>query len=448
MSVFDYLKNLPHFVLFKDLTYSLEESEKILYEIKQGKQDFNKKDFQKIVEHYKILFEILLFLHEKTPDLLLITRVNDLLEERICFSNQEFSKVLGLSKNPEGKNLYDFFSVNDVKVLKNFLNKEIKKIKEKDVLNKVISKISPEIKIHIKDKQKDCLKIYNFHLQLTGSLSFQGDKKFFMGYTALIGREVTNEEINNSIVQDFTNIPTVLLKEFKDEIYSRKFLNKEDTKIKLNNYYILTGLSDITGSTKLRSDAILKDKKEKGVKNLIAYQNYLQQINNFLKKNWLEEKEFLERLGVQIFNLEESDGIFYQFLVPDNFSLESLRKKELEILIKIQKLSKENNYPLKHLIIAHKNKEDFYFEENFKKNFVPELSSIEVFIKKNRLEKAVDKKTQERIMQNNSLTVVVDNQEDLENYKKMFSLFFKNNFLEGEVENIIGLKPMIYLRTI
>ncbi|MBT4936666.1 hypothetical protein HON22_02000 [Candidatus Peregrinibacteria bacterium] len=119
-------------------------------------------------------------------------------------------------------------------------------------------------------------------------------------------------------------------------------------------------------------------------------------------------------------------------------------------MIRITQISKNLELPLKHLVIAHNKKVDFYFEEKFENRFKIATHSVDLFIKKSRLEKAKEKGLNTRITEEGAITVAVDNSEDCCFYKKLFSQLesekLLSDILVAEVEELPGLAPMKFIR--
>jgi hypothetical protein len=460
MTVKNYLQ-LPHFFLFKDLYYSHLEAKKFLNASPEDEMFSSPEKIKNLSRHYLVLFEVLEFLHEYTPDFFVINKINDIQEEIVCFANEEFSQTFGLKKSPEGKDIFKVMTKNEELVFTKFVELEIQKAKDK--LKKSgenhleISVKSNNIELPIFQSRRRKKRIYEIHVRLTGVVKEMGEKSVFEGYSIVLGRDTTEAAVQKQIADSFTNIPSVMYKDFYSEAFRRKVLGHNPGTVTLKNVYVLTGFSDISNSANLRLEAQKEDKINKNHEKIKELNKKIESINHELHSLWKEEKKRIEKIHNAIYLLEETDGLDYTLCFPHYSDKKlikkdflQLREEELRIMIRITQISKNLELPLKHLVIAHNKKVDFYFEEKFENRFKIATHSVDLFIKKSRLEKAKEKGLNTRITEEGAITVAVDNSEDCCFYKKLFSQLesekLLSDILVAEVEELPGLAPMKFIR--
>lgn len=460
MTAKNYL-HLPHFFLFKDLYYSHLEAKKFLDADENDEVFQSPEKIKNLSRHYLILFEVLEFLHEYTPDFFVINKINDTNEEIVCFANEEFAKTFGLNRSPEGKDIFKVMTKNEEKVFTQFIEEEIQKSKMKLELSEndslKISVKSNHIELPVLQSAKRQKRIYEIHVRLTGLIKKSESGIFFEGYSIVLGRDTTESAVQKQMAESFTNIPTIMHNEFYKEAFRRKVLGHNPSTVNLKNVYVLTGFSDISNSAHLRLEAQKEDKENGNHEKTKELNNKIESINHALHALWKEEKKRIEKVHSAIYLLEETDGLDYTLCFPhyaDKKLLKKdflcLREEELRIMIRVIRLSDSLDLPLKNLIIAHNKKVDFYFEEKFENRFKIATHSVDLFIKKSRLEKAKQKGSDSRITQEGAITVAIDNDEDLDFYKKLFSQLESENLLldafVAEVEELPGLVPMKFIR--
>ena len=451
---------LPHFFLFKDLHASQEEAKKILQD-PQNNELYSKKTVQSLAKHYLTLFEILEFVHEYTPDFFVINKINDAKKEIICFASKEFSKTFELKENPEGKNLLALMTKKEEQIFTTFIETEIQKGKKQYRTSKKdyfeISVKSDNLELPVQGKHHTHPKIFEIHIRLIGEIKKEKGTVLFDGYSIIVGRDTTDAAIQKQIAESFTNIPNILHHEFYYEAFRRKVLTHKEKNILLKNIYVITGFSDISNSAELRLQAHETDKKKRNHETIQTLNKKIEKLNHSLHDIWEKEKHQIEAIHPGVFLLEETDGLDYTICFPNEEGQKltkqqflSIREKELNIMISLIQKSKQFELSLKHLIIAHSKKVDFYFEEKFENCFKVATQSVDLFIKKKRLEKAKEKGTTKRITQEESITIAVDNDTDFSFYKKLLSQYQKEQRISdlyiGDVEELPGVSPIRFLR--
>ena len=450
---------LPHFFLFNDLQYSFLEAKKIL----KNESNPTPAEIKQLAKHYLILFEILEFLHEYTPDFFVINKINNTQNEIVCFANQDFSKTFHLKKTPEGKDILNFFPLNPKKQLQLFIESEIKKagnkLKKQDLPLVSINSSSQNFEFPIKSHDNRYLRLFEVHIKLVGETTIQNKSIDFNGYSILIGRDTTKDATIKKLASAFTNIPKNFYKHFFHEAYRRKIMQKPSKSITMKNVYVLTGSSDITSSSELRLEAIKRDKEDHSYKNSASLNKLIDKINSFLHSEWADLKGDLEIIHPGIYLFEETDGVDYTICFSEGKDLGIITKEkflmlkevELEIMIKITKACMKKGFPVKQLIISYDKQVDFYFEERFENKFKIETKYVDLYIKKKRLEKGHDIHTGERIFSEHAVTITTDNIDDLSFYKSLISKYKKKKIITnvetGEVEKLPGLLKTYYIKT-
>lgn len=451
---------LPHFFLFQDLFYSHLEAKKILKDIADGQASFPQERVTSLAKHYLLLFEVLEFLHEYTPDFFVINKIQDTEGEIICFANEEFAKTFGLKSNPEGHDIFALMSKNEQQNFRAFVDEEVKKAKEKlqasSAGNIDVAVKSDSIELPIAHFSKT-QRLFEIHVRLVGIATKTDGNAVFEGYSIVLGRDTTETSVQKQIAESFTNIPEILHHKFEHEAFRRRVLRETPHPITLKNTYILTGFSDISQSTEWRYEAMMSDEKHQSHEEIREVNRKTEEINAFLHSIWKEAKKRIEELHQAVFLLEETDGLDYSICFPamtdkvcDHQLFLSLRREELGIITDIAKKCIQHDFPLKHLIVAHDKKVDFYFEEKFENRFKVETHSVDVFIKKKRVEKAFELDSEKRIIQEGCVTVVVDTDEDFSFYRDLCQEFQNKGVFSqveiGNVEEFPGLKAMRFLR--
>ena len=455
----DFLR-LPHFFLFQDLFYSHLEAKKVLKEIADGQTQFPKERVASLANHYLILFEVLEFLHEYTPDFFVINKIQDQNGEIICFANEEFAKTFGLKSNPEGKDVFALMNEKEQKSFRAFVDSEMEKAKEKlqksDKETVEVAVKSDHIELPIVHFEK-AQRLFEIHVRLVGVASKMDGEVVFEGYSIVLGRDTTEASVQKQIAEAFTNIPEILHHKFKHEAFRRRVLGEKPHPITLKNTHILTGFSDISQSTEWRYDAMIADEKNQSHEQIIEVNRKTEEINAFLHSVWKDAEKQIESLHQAVFLLEETDGLDYSICFPemedkvcDHQLFLELRTAELTIIADIAKKCIQKGFPMKHLIVAHDKRVDFYFEEKFENRFKVETHSVDVFIKKKRVEKAFELNSDKRIIQEGCVTVVTETDDDFAFYQTLFQEFKDNGVFAqveiGNVEEFSGLKAMRFLR--
>lgn len=438
---------LPHLFLFKDLSYSFLESKKILSDLDTKKSISNDR-IEKLAKHYLIVYEVLDFLHEYTPDFILITKIYDREEELICFANAEFSEKLGLKHIPEGSNILDVLPETQKTAFQDFIHTSLEKIKKENPINTEILTNSPRHEIVV---GKDNKKLYELSLRISGIVKEKYADKYFEGYSILLGRDVTTNAIKAQMAESFTNIPLQLNKTFEKEAFSRRVLKREAEQIQINNVKSISGYSDISGSSSMKLEAEEKDKISKSHKNIQAYNKKINEINQFLSRKWqAARKKFDAKLA---FLFEETDGIDYNILILNQDSssqMKKIRKIEFEIMADICIEAAKRKYPLKHLIVVHNQGENFYYEEELEHRFKVSSESAGIFVKKKRMERAKEEKSGVRVLKDGYLTVITETKEEINEYEKLFSTLLKNDKINkihsGKTEKLPGLKTTYFIQ--
>ena len=449
---------LPHFFLFKDLFYSHLESKKILREIQEGKESFAAHQVEDLAKHYLVLFEVLEFLHEYTPDFFVITKIHDKASDIVCFANQEFSKTFDLKDNPEGKEILKVLHKEEEEYFKKFIEEEIQKSKD-ELKNKTEDSFEVSVKsdsVELPVLRANTQSLYEVHVRLVGVITKHNSELLFEGYSIILGRDVTNSAVQKQLADSFTNIPESLHEKFYKEAFSRKILRKHNKPITLKNVMVLTGNSDICNSSNLRLEAQKEDDHNKTCEQIANLNKNIEEVNLYLHKIWEKGKERILNISPAVFLFEETDGIDYVICLEDKQKgdikqlMRDIQQEELRTLAEIAQSCAKKDFALKHLIVAYDKKVDFYFEERFENRFKIETHSVDLFIKKRRLEKACDRADGTRILEESCVTVAVDTEEDFEFYKSLFEILEEEGifeyFEEGEVEMLQGLKPSLFLR--
>ena len=451
---------LPHFFLFKDLYYSHLEAKKILKDIEEGQESFDASRVEAMSKHYLVLFEVLEFLHEYTPDFFVINKINDTASEIVCFANEEFSKAFGLKTDPEGKDIFNLLAPREERALREFIDSEIEgakwKMHESGQKSMDVSIKSDSVELPIIHSGRYPTRLFEVHVRLTGAVRDLDGDTVFEGYSIILARDVTETVTQKQVAESFTNIPEIIEQKFYSEAYKRRVLNEHPRTLTLKNTHVLTGFSDISNSAQLRLEATTLDHDQESHENVKELNKKIEQINHFLHDIWAEAKVRIQEIHPAVFLLEETDGLDYTVCFVDKNSqvepevFERLREEEILILAESARACAVADYPLKHIAVAHDKKVDFYFEEKFENRFKVETHSVDLFIKKKRLEKAHEKGTEKRITEEKMVTVAVDNNADFEFYIKLFESFKKRGIIEhveqGEVEELSGLEQVHFIR--
>ena len=457
-------QQLPSFFLFKDLYASHLEAKKIIKASSDDSIFSSPEKIKKISQHYLMLFEVLEFLHEYTPDFFIINKIKktqDIHEEIVCFANEEFSKTFELKQNPEGKDILKLITKNEEEIFDKFIEEELEKfqvqLKNSNKQSIDISVKSDDIELPVFQKEHNKNRIYEIHIRLTGVLKNKKNDFSFKGYSIVLGRDITSSAVQKHIAQSFTNIPFVMRNSFYKEAFRRKVLQYPNKNIELKNVYVLTGFSDISNSAKLRLDAKKDESLNHNHQKLHDLNKRIESINHSLHDLWEIEKENIDAIYPAVYLLEETDGLDYTLCFPElsdqslnKKTFELLRKEELNIMIRIIQTTSHLALPLKHLIITHNKKVDFYFEEKFENRFKIATHSVDLFIKKKRLEKAKEQLSHKRITKEGCITIAIDNEEDYEFYHSLVKRLLQNKKIscmeEGNIENISDLPPMRFIR--
>jgi hypothetical protein len=319
-----------------------------------------------------------------------------------------------------------------------------------------ISVKSDSIELPITHAEKS-QRLFEIHVRLVGVATKADGDVVFEGYSLVLGRDTTASSVQKQIAESFTNIPEILHQKFEHEAFRRRVLGEAPHPITLKNTYILTGFSDISQSTEWRYGAMIADEKNKNHEKIVEVNRKTEEINAFLHSLWKEAKKHLEEFHQSVFLLEETDGLDYSICFPEmndkvcDYELFlQLRREEFGIVTNIAQKCIQQGFSLKHIIVAHDKKVDFYFEEKFENRFKIATHSVDVFIKKKRLEKACESDSDKRIVQEGCVTVVVDTDDDFTFYQDLFQEFSQNSMFSqveiGNVELFPGLQAMRFLR--
>ena len=175
----------------------------------------------------------------------------------------------------------------------------------------------------------------------------------------------------------------------------------------------------------------------------------LHKINYHLQNTWEKWQISMQQIIPHHCDFEATDGIDHMMYLGksinsefNQFHLNSLRYDQLRAIcdcartaLLLQAESEEHILGVAHLVLVQHSTIDIYHNESTERLFdVKGSRDIRYEIVKKRIDKAVDKDTQERITQPGMLTVVYSTDEEWEEYKQYLRYLVREGWVEDKFE--------------
>ncbi|MEB3342697.1 GAF domain-containing protein [Okeania sp.] len=197
-----------------------------------------------------------------------------------------------------------------------------------------------------------------------------------------------------------------------------------------------------------------------------VYDQMLNKINYHLQNTWEKWQKQMQQIIPHHCDFEATDGIDHMMYLGksinsefNQFHLHSLRYDQLRAIcdcartaLLLQVESEEHILGVAHLILVQHSTIDIYHNESTERLFdVKGSRDIRYEIVKKRIDKAVDKDTQERITQPGMLTVVYSTDEEWEEYEQYLRYLVREGWVEdkfetGLIEALQGVSGLRFVR--